>query len=818
MSSRFDAPMTATDLDMAVGAAFRRIAPSWPLDRFIAVNPYWGYLDQPIDRAFAELGAVAGTRGLMPRSYVRAAWRNGELQAGHLREAVAEEGSDHSVEQLIAALESPSPSPDRLPLLSDCLDATRDLSHVMSWRDVVTHQISQFCAPHFDEHQAHWHPERSRGLFERWRAQMPHDHTVSLLTGDRRIARRALDLPAQADAMLAHGAAQLGVPAAAMADYLTALLASVNGWAAWCAFRRWEARLSGGDDRQIEELLAIRLAWECLLDDGKRGPGSVHAAWARAWEDAVSTVDERHQHARIDWVWQRALELAYQRPLSLALASVAPPVSGRPQMQAVFCIDVRSEVMRRALETVAPGVHTLGFAGFFGLPIAYTSLGSSTARLQLPGLLTPTLEAVDMVDDPSRQASAVSTRQAHDAEERNWHELQSLPASIFSFVESCGLFYLPDLLRQGRPSHGGVRSTGDVDVAVEGTPVVRPALSAPAPDDMEARAGLAERVLRGMTLTVNFGRVVLLVGHGSQSANNAHAAGLDCGACGGQTGEVNARVLAGLLNTPGVRDRLRLKGIDLPDDTWVLAAMHNTTTDEVRLFDVDLVPATHAADLRALRLALDHAGDRARVERAPLLGMTPGETPEQRLEQYRARATDWAQVRPEWGLAGNAAFIVAPRSRTRAVDLDGRAFLHEYDCRLDADGAVLAQIMTAPMVVANWINMQYFASVVDNEHFGSGNKLLHNVVGGRIGVFEGNGGDLRIGLPMQSVHDGQAWVHRPLRLSVFIEASRDAIDAVIAQHAVVRQLVAHGWLHLFRLDPEADGVEAWRHEGWEAML
>jgi hypothetical protein len=76
------------------------------------------------------------------------------------------------------------------------------------------------------------------------------------------------------------------------------------------------------------------------------------------------------------------------------------------------------------------------------------------------------------------------------------------------------------------------------------------------------------------------------------------------------------------------------------------------------------------------------------------------------------------------------------------------------------------------MVVTNWINMQYHASTVDNRRYGSGNKVLHNVVGGRIGVFEGNGGDLRIGLSMQSLHDGHTLRHPPLRLSVFIEAPR----------------------------------------------
>jgi hypothetical protein len=171
----------------------------------------------------------------------------------------------------------------------------------------------------------------------------------------------------------------------------------------------------------------------------------------------------------------------------------------------------------------------------------------------------------------------------------------------------------------------------------------------------------------------------------------------------------------------------------------------------------------------------------------------------------RARDRDWAEVRPEWGLAGNAAFIAAPRERTRHVDLAGRSFLHEYRWRDDAGFATLELIMTAPMVVAHWINLQYYASTVDNGCFGSGDKTLHNVVGGHLGVFEGNGGDLRVGLPLQSLHDGAQWVHTPLRLSVFIEAPRDAIEAVLQKHLAVRALVANGWLDLFQLDA-SEGV------------
>ena len=155
-------------------------------------------------------------------------------------------------------------------------------------------------------------------------------------------------------------------------------------------------------------------------------------------------------------------------------------------------------------------------------------------------------------------------------------------------------------------------------------------------------------------------------------------------------------------------------------------------------------------------------------------------------------------MRPEWGLAGNAAFIAAPRERTRGIDLGGRAFLHDYDWRQDEGFGVLELIMTAPMVVASWINLQYYGSTVNNRVFGSGNKVLHNVVG-TIGVLEGNAGDFKVGLPWQSVHDGKRFVHEPLRLNVFIEAPIDAINAVIAKHETVRQLVDNRWLHLFAI-------------------
>ncbi len=87
---------------------------------------------------------------------------------------------------------------------------------------------------------------------------------------------------------------------------------------------------------------------------------------------------------------------------------------------------------------------------------------------------------------------------------------------------------------------------------------------------------------------------------------------------------------------------------------------------------------------------------------------------------------------------------------------------------------------------------------------------MHNVVGG-IGVVEGNGGNLRAGLPWQSVHDGENFVHEPLRLTVAVEAPKEAISDILKRHAQVRALFDNGWLHLFTLDEQ--GQMAWRYAG-----
>jgi uncharacterized protein YbcC (UPF0753/DUF2309 family) len=807
----------ALDLDALVARVCARIAPTWPLDRFIAVNPFWEMVDRPIAEVFAEVSALTGGRLLMPRAWYREAWQGGRLRAEHLREAVTQAGSTASEQAVQATLLAAEPAQIRRHRVMDVVDLQGIDGRGMPWREFIVHGTSQFCASYFDEGQAQLGPDRGGGLYAAWRRHALADRSPALLLGLRDYAERARALPETAREMTSLALAELGVPAGETDAYLFGLLLDLNGWSAWCAYRRWTARLAGsGDDLAVADLLAIRLAWEwMLLRSG--GP-----SLARRWGVAMGlwpSIDAATRASQADdWVLQRAVEIAWQNDLTqqLVAASVDDAAGEAPTAQAVFCIDVRSEVFRRALEAESPRVSTLGFAGFFGVPIEYQPLAAAGARPQLPGLLAARLRVTDTGAPPE-----LSTRRAARlAADAAWRGFKSSALSGFSFVESTGLMFAGSLLRDsfGRGAHRGDPERAGLSAREHATRRPRVTARADGGDLAPAeRASLAAGMLRAMGLTGGFARLVALVGHGGETRNNPHAAGLDCGACCGQTGEVNARAAAALLNDPVVRGGLAALGLAVPADTRFVAALHHTTTDRVTLFELDEVPDSHRADVVALLRSFDGAGARARRERATALGLSG--LADDRLEAaFVERARDWAQVRPEWGLANNAAFVVAPRAHGRHLNLAGRAFLHEYRWQDDPDGSVLELIMTAPMVVTHWINLQYYASTVDPARFGSGDKVLHNIVGGHLGVFEGNGGDLRIGLPMQSVHDGERWAHEPLRLSVFIEAPRAAIGAVLARHGTVRSLVDHGWLHLFQVDHARRTVSAYRTGRWEVVV
>jgi uncharacterized protein YbcC (UPF0753/DUF2309 family) len=777
-------------LRTAVTAAAAAIPPAWPLASSVAVNPWLGQTGEGLAMVAARMARAAGIAMTMDRAWYRDRVASGAITDDDLASALhaADGWRPASVAALKEALAQPSPAPEAIPTIADLAAKASGID----WPAIIADRFGNWAAGWFDEGQALWAAPRGTSAYAAWRSAATHDLTPEIL-GLSGFAAKVAAAPETAEGALAMIVDRIGLVPEAMASCFHRALSALGGWAHAARYRQWQAVLAGGDDAAITDFLTIRMMWEWALLDHYRS--QISAAWQAAIAAHASPLAPTEAQS-IDAILQEAAEHAAQRAVAAVLAddiAVAPALP--PALQMAFCIDVRSEVFRRALESIDPQIQTLGFAGFFGLTASHHRLGSDVAEHRLPVLLNPGLTTraggtSDLAADLAKRLDSRVTRA--------WARFKLAAISSFAFVEAAGPTYGFKLVRDAL----GLGSSRDGD---DPAPRPDPAL------DLATRAQSAESILRAMSLTEGFAPLVVLAGHGANVVNNPHASGLHCGACGGYSGEVNARLLAGLLNDAEVRAVLRDKGIIIPDTTLFLGALHDTTTDAVHLFDGDALSPAHLKDVIRLRGWLEAAAVLARTERALRLP---------RAENQQAivhRSRDWAETRPEWGLAGCKAFIAAPRARTRGRSLAGRAFLHDYEWQKDAGFGVLELIMTAPVVVASWISLQYYGSSVAPEVFGGGNKLLHNVVGG-FGVVEGNGGTLRTGLPWQSVHDGNALVHDPLRLTVCIEAPREAMTAILERHPGVAALFDNRWLHLFALDDA--GRMAWRYTGhsrWERV-
>jgi uncharacterized protein YbcC (UPF0753/DUF2309 family) len=837
ISTQVETDTRRAKLRADVNLAARVVPTHYPLETFIAVNPLAGLEGMPFEQALRRAGDLYGMPGTLDEESFRHLHRQGRITDADLDRtlvlrypSISREPALRIGGRLISPLEL---------LRADMLSGigspktkrrfvTRAEKRMPEVADAIDTQTSKWCAAFFGG--AAWPmPGRENGFYSAWRALAPSDRTLP------RAARKSLrQLAPRADDTVLQALSRLGVDDDERITYLQAHLTRMPGWAAhvqWCAGR------NAGVD--VMAYLAMRLAYEAvLLAEWHRpaaqapgpDPGAAPSARERATHLALVLGAQSPGDAELAaagrvltalpvtaraLLWQNAFEGHYRDDLLTTLTGpVAPAEPAHTQL--VSCIDTRSEGLRRHLESL-DGYETLGFAGFFAVAIRFTSILGGMPNDLCPVLISPNH---DVTETPAPETEQAAARQVAGitglaGAESAFHAAKESFAAPFALAEAAGWAAAPlSAAKTLAPAaSAGVRRRLR-DVVAPAAPTVIDLDAMPQNEQLL----FAQVALTTMGLTRGFGRLVVLCSHGSTTENNPYQASLDCGACGGQAGAPNARTAVAILNRPEVRAGLRSVGIAIPDETLFVAAQHDTARDRVTLLDRHLIPEDYRADVERLDGDLQRAGAALSSERCAVLpGVRRELSPTRAARHVATRSADWAQVYPEWGLAGNAAFIVAPRAVTRGIDLKRRTFLHSYEAEVDTDGSALETILTAPLVVAQWINCQYYFSTVAPAVFGAGTKTIHNVVGA-VGVIAGHSGDLQLGLPWQSVCDGERLLHEPLRLLAVVEAPLERIDQIVERNPVLQQLFGNDWVALAARETPEQPWQRWTRAGWRPWI
>ena len=740
---------------------------------------------------------------------------------------------------------------------------------------LIDREMIKWCEAFLDEEHAAWSmPQREQGFYAAWKDLAAQEWSPC---GISDAGAKISALPNSPDECLSNHLDALEIPSELRQDYISHALTALCGWASFINWRsenshyEWQAAYP----IDLVQYLAVRLFYEKELvsqtchdklsiegnysaviqhaPQNVKSTATVHqdtAKLAAAWRlvtlsDELSLPNSALDNASSDqlnqlltWlndfpesehgpVWLKAHEKGYadnlvgQLSAEAARIAAAPEAPIRPLAQAMFCIDVRSEPFRRNFESVG-NYQTIGFAGFFAIPIQSRALGDHHETDQFPAILTAkyTVHEVPRKDQSAQlkrhNAGAGFVHTLHEI----LHDLKAHVMTPYITVESIGWIFGVPLIGRTVVPHTYRKWRERIGKAIAppvGTEMTRDKTETELGLPEEDQAATIEAALRTMGLTTNFARLVVVCGHTNTSDNNPYEAALNCGACGGNSGKPNARLFAAMANKPSVREHLAKNGIEIPEDTHFLGAVHDTTTDVVDIFDLEDIPDSHQQDVATLKADLHKALLKTTYERCTRLpGIEAAPSPEVVANEIGRRAGDWSETRPEWGLSSNAAFVIGIRTLTREINLEGRAFLNSYDHRIDPTGALLEGILNGPMVVGQWINAEHYFSATDPEIYGAGSKIYHNVVG-RIGIMSGPQSDLRTGLAWQSVMSGNHAYHEPVRLLVAIEAPKERILEIVRRQPILTQLCDNEWIHLYAIDGNEGSHRYVPNEGWTAV-
>lgn len=751
---------------------------------------------------------------------------------------------------------APAPRPPRRP-------AEAALARFGVNLDQVVHPpLIRLTGAYLDQGMAYWPmPLRELGLLAAARSIMTQRVSIfrKHLGGVRREFLRQQAAGLTAEQVVLEALDRLAVPPAEWQDFITQELLPLRGWAGMVRMLEKDPALAPHDRVRcsLMEFLALRLTYTlAAVEDLFGSAGAWRAAQvlppqtdplapaARFFDvmqliglpaTVVATLSEevfarlaREVAACHEVERRRLLHLAYERrherriliPLSKHRQQPRPePDTVRLAAQVMFCIDEREESIRRALEEADPSIETAGAAGFFGVAIDYTGIDDATGAALCPVVVKP--------GHTVREVPVDAHYHLHD--KRQWLRRAWAKAARNGFISSrtlargwastacLGFFSLfPLVLRVLSPREYG-KLIKRLNRAFLPEPKTELAFMRNDDASRDATTGLlkgfteqemADRVagvLGPAGLRKGHARLVVVLGHGSTSLNNPYESAYCCGACGGRTGGPNARIFAIMANRTGVRAALREKGIVIPQDTWFLGGSHDTCSDDIDIFDLDLMPESHRADYHRVRQSLDRARALNAEERARRFGTAGRWLAGQRaLRHVQARAEHIAEPRPEYGHCTNAVAYVGRRELTRGLFMDRRAFLISYDATRDPANEMLARVLGAVVPVCAGISLEYYFSTVDNEAYGSGTKLPHNITG-LIGVMNGYQGDLRTGLPLQTVE-----IHEPVRILFVVETTPARLMSVIRPNAELVEFVCNRWIRLATLDPEDGHIEVYR--------
>ncbi len=752
--------------------ASRVIGKTWPLYSFVTSNPLSGYEDLPFHKALDQAEKMLEAQVYPSGTVLKYAWQNGKIASAILEEELGKNKISKSIDQCLELLEGKRP----IPKLNENNELDREMS---KW-------LSSF----LDEGLAEWPmPFKEEGFFKAWR---------KLVKYDSKLKDKLDDIPGTSLEAIA-----TILKIENEEDYLKIFihhLAALPGWTGYINYRtqngsEWNSMFP----LELEDYLAVRLSLARALNL-PISPSNREKRGTDEWQ-------------RINLAFLRAWEYSFQSELINELAKddgMVEKNTKKSDAQFVFCIDTRSEQIRRHVESTG-NYETFGYAGFFGIAMDYFDEETGVIKKSCPPILNSTYK-VGEIAQPNKDGEFEKRKKSilsGKFQEYFLTRMKNMLPSAFGFVEGSGLAYGGALL--SRTIFPGLLYKKNKNRDFQHTSFCDTELYHRNSEHLDHIPNLDKAKILKTAFDLlgwkDYAPLVVFAGHGSHTANNAFGSSLDCGACAASPGRHNARMLARIANSAEVRNILSIEyGIKIPDDSFFIAAEHNTTTDEILLFD-SLVPESHMDRLNNLKRDLKIVQENATASRLEdeIDGVSIAET----------KANDWSETRPEWGLAKNAGFIIGHRKLTRNKDLHARCFLHSYDWKEDKKGLALEAIMQGPMTVTQWINNHYYFSTVDNDKFGGSTKITHNITG-RFGVVEGNGGDLKMGLPLQSVKQTDTEMyHEPLRLSVVINAPTTRVEEILERNGNLEQLIKNEWIHLLVIDPLQDNrVVRFTENGW----